>query len=234
MKNHIYIFFILIGFSHSQTYQIGIGGGSTFVVGQDFYKDKMESVAFQDYLGSPYTVINTSGLNFGSEYNFSIKFRLSFNKLPFNFVSELNYNSIVGNGSIRIVPSPASSFLPPPQKAESSCTLINLSLGSEYRLPDYGFTPLLSGNILINYFDDIEIRPIEVPFSSNKFKVGDGGFRYGFEIGIGIDFGFSKNLSINISSKYAMTNLVARKSSEKQLNILKTNINFMYKFGNSI
>jgi len=228
----IFILCLLFGFSIAQIYQIGIGSGSTFIVGQEYYTDELESIAFQDYFGSPYTVTYASGLNFGAEYNLNIIFRIIFNNLPFNVVSEVGFNSFTGRGSMRLIPSPASSFLPPPLKAESRCNLINLSLGSEYKLRESGLVPFVSGNILINYLGDIEIQPVN-HFSSYKYKLSDGGFRYGFAIGIGIEHQLYRNLLITLSSQYAIYNLIGRESAEKQLNAVKTGINIMYQLGRS-
>jgi len=38
----IFILCLLFGFSIAQIYQIGIGSGSTFIVGQEYYTDELE------------------------------------------------------------------------------------------------------------------------------------------------------------------------------------------------
>jgi outer membrane protein W len=230
MKKSISILFVLIGFSISQTFQVGIEGGSTMVLGQAYYVNELETTYSQENLGNNYLIFNENGLNFGSEYNLGIKLRFFFEELPFNIVSIISYNSIVGDGAIKLVPHPASSYAPPPSDASAKLKLYNLSIGTEYYISRCGINPYISGSIMLNYFDDIFVAPEENYYSTYEYTAFNGGVRYGFAFGIGIDYDIKNNFSIGISTKYSMNNLFGRESSEKILNTLRTNINFSYNF----
>ena len=227
-KLYFPLIYLFISISVSaQSVQIGIGGGSTIVTSSDFYKNKLNGTLVQKYFNGGYTLHANSGLDFNLEYNIDIKSRLLFKKIPLCLSTEISYNSLTGKGTVTILPDPLSSYLPPPQKAESSCHLLNGCFGIEYELLSKNIIPFLSGGIVLSHLGDIKVESIED--DTYESKIQDGGIRLGLDFGTGIYFKCYPKVLVGVSTKYTMNNLIGRKEAEENINTIKTNLNVLYK-----
>jgi hypothetical protein len=219
------IYFLTVISSYSQSFQIGIGAGSTIVTGNELYTNELKGYLYEDYFSHDYNYHTFNGFDFTSEYNFGLKARLNLPDFPFSIYSEVSYNSLIGKGVIHLI-TPVMSSLPPPQRSESKCNLFNASLGIEYELSNKGFIPFISTGVLVCYMGDISIETTDN--INYEDEIMEGGIRYGFEIGLGFYYGFYSGFSFGISSKYSMNNLVGKKAAEENINTIKTDLNILY------
>jgi len=220
------IFFLIAFNTNAQSIQIGMGIGSTIVTGHDFYTNDLSSYFYQQYFASPYGEVY--GLGFNSGYNLNIKARLFIKNIPFNLYSDVCLNRLIGKGTVHVMTSPVSSWLPLNQKSESKCNLINGCIGAEYQILKEGVIPFLSGGIVLSHIGDVRIKTVEDENVNYDFTAIGGGMRYGLEFGIGFYCKFIKNMLVDVSSRYSMNNLSGRESSEEKINTIRTNINFLY------
>jgi hypothetical protein len=225
---YLILIYLLIALSvNAQSVQIGIGGGSTIVTGSDFYKNEFSVMLIQTSLHSnEYTFYLQNGLDFNSEYNLNIKTLLNLKNTPFCFSTEISYSSLIGKGTMTIILNPASSYLPPPQKAESSYHILNSCFDVEYELLSKNIIPFLSGGIVLSHLGDIKVKSTEN--ESYQTTIQDGGIRLGLDFGAGIYFKCHSKVVVGISSKYTMNNLVGQKETEEELNTIKTNFNVLF------
>ncbi len=228
-KSCFVLVYLLISISVSaQSLQIGIGGGPTIVIGSDFYKNALNGTLVQEYFKSnQYALHENSGLDFNSEYNLEIKARFGLKNNPIRFVTEISYYSLTGKGTIKICPSPESSYAALPQKAKSSCHLLNGCLGVEYELLSKNIIPFLSGGIVLSYLGDIKVTSIEN--DTYQTTIQEEGIRLGVDFGTGIYFKCHSKALVGVSLKYTMNNLVNRNEGEEKLNTIKTDLNVLYK-----
>ena len=220
-------FFLITNHVLAQSIQIGLGGGLTYVLGSSFYKKplyaKFDKTGFDKY-----ALIDLSGLDFNQEYHLSLKFRLVFDQSPISLYSEVNYNSLTGNGSILIFTPRANPFPPKPINVKSNATNINTCLGIEYKLLKKSIIPILSGGIAVNYLSEVKIESL----SGNWFKytVLKERVRFGIAGGIGLDYRIQDNLTIGISARYIMNNLFSKNDLSEELNTLTLGLFVFYSF----
>ncbi len=210
MKNNLLILlmaFVIISFTgqvFAQSFNIGVGGGLSQVVGPDNYtKD-----------------VSDGGLGFSTEWNVGLTAKLGLPLLPIKPRAIFMYHSLSGSGSPTLLAKSLAE-----NTFDYTQSIITAGVGIQYNFVPVpvGPDPYIFLDVLYNNFGKLKIDPEPfVGYESKSFS------RSGLAIGLGTAVPLVPVVNLDLQVAYQMLNLVGKDSGEKTIGIVTVDLFLMF------
>ena len=208
----------------SQTFSIGAGSGLNFMLGNNYYTDELGRIGRYENINGTNT--NLTGMGLSNEWQFQIMGKYLFINSPFSLTAGFIYMPMRGNEQL-----PIYDFILNQEIQKDVTTKMDIwafQLGTNYSFDMHTIKPFITVSLSANYFGDVWIEFSETDYIS-EFRSYQNGMRYGYCVGIGLDYCIYSNLELEVSSNYNSLNLLGRREEEELLNSINILFNIYYR-----
>ena len=165
-------------------------------------------------------------LRFNNELQFQICGKYSFEDSPFSLSAGFNYSPMRGSEQMEVYDFVFETVVI--KDVTTKMDIWSFQLSANYSFDIYPVKPFITLSFLSNYFDNVFIVIGDEEYFS-QFLSYRNGMRYGYSLGLGIEYNVFSNVELVLSSNYNSFNVLHKREGEVLLNSVNILFNIYYK-----